>query len=265
MWGSASADRSLIETQDTVLWLRLHLGGDASRLGLGCWTAVHPALSGSVRESPTCFGRPCTPGPDVPDGFGRIGAPSRGAPDACFGRHRIPARNARTCIGRHRRSARNARTCLGRHRRSVESPSRFGGPGDSHPAPRVRLRLAPQEGGRARGARFPIEAPPTSVDGRPITRKRLHRLRRVEVSHRLRPMRKVPSRIPTASAAGHGDSGHRATSGKPDGFGRRGSTPALLLRKRSGPRGDGASRPLKAKDANELVRDALRSPGQPGG
>jgi hypothetical protein len=74
MWGSASADRSLIETQDTVLWLRLHLGGDASRLGLGCWTAVHPALSGSGRESPTCFGRPCTPGPDVPGGFGRIGA-----------------------------------------------------------------------------------------------------------------------------------------------------------------------------------------------
>jgi hypothetical protein len=135
MWGSASADRSLIETQDTVLWLRLHLGGDASRLGLGCWTAVHPALSGSGRESPTCFGRPCTPGPDVPDGFGRIGAPSRGFPDACFGRHRIPARNARTCFGRHRRSARNARTCFGRHRRSVESPSRFGGPGIRTPPP----------------------------------------------------------------------------------------------------------------------------------
>jgi hypothetical protein len=237
MWGSASADRSLIETQDTVLWLRLHLGGDASRLGLGCWTAVHPALSGSGRESPTCFGRPCTPGPDVPIGFGRIGALSR---------------TERADLLRQEPTLRRVPEPL---RRSW----------DSHPAPRFRLRPTPHQGGRARGARFPIEAPPTSVDVRPITRKRLHRLRRVEVSHRLRPMRKVPSRIPTASAAGHGDSGHRATSGKPDGFGRRGSTPALLLRKRSGPRGDGASRPLKAKDANELVRDALRSPGQPGG
>jgi hypothetical protein len=49
MWGSASADRSLVETPDRVLRLRFHFGGTRARLGLGCRTAVHPALSGSGR------------------------------------------------------------------------------------------------------------------------------------------------------------------------------------------------------------------------
>jgi len=90
--------------------------------------------------------------------------------------------------------------------------------------------------------------------------KRLHRLRWVEVSHRLRPMRKVPSRIPTASAAGQGGFGHTATSGKPGDCGHRGSTPALLPRKSDGPRGTAQVGSTRRKTPTNLFATPFESP-----
>jgi hypothetical protein len=226
---------------------------------------VHSILSGSGRSSEDLLRQAERKRSRCSGRLRLFGALSRGFPDVCFGRRRIPARVARTCFGRHRRPVWNARTCFGRHRRFTESPHPLRRPEGFVPRHAMRASARTDRGGRARSARYPIDGPPTSVDGEAIPGKRLHRLRRVEVLHRLRPMRKVPSRIPATSVVGHGGSGHRATSGMPDDHGRRGSTPALLPRKTSGPRRDGASRPPEAKGANELVRDALRRPGQPGG
>jgi len=59
MWGSASADRSLIETLDTVLWLLLHFGGEASPLrpGMSDDGSLHPLRQRPFERRPASAGR----------------------------------------------------------------------------------------------------------------------------------------------------------------------------------------------------------------
>jgi hypothetical protein len=210
-----------------------------------------PALSGSDRSPRSLLRQTPRTGPDVPTA-------------SAASRHR-PTRVPRFLLRQeaHTRSNRPD-ACFGRQRAPAGSPppdARFG---------RRRPPTASAVGGRSMGGHeapaSPVETPPTSVgDATTDPGKRPHRLRPGASS-------------PPASAGGEGtltESGGfgrrprwlrspRAV-GKPDGLGRRGFTSALLPRKESGPRGDGASRHLEARDANELVRDVLRRPGQPGG
>jgi len=90
---------------------------------------------------------------------------------------------------------------------------------------------------------------------------RLHELRRMEVPRRLRSVRKVPSRIPAASVVGQHGFGHAATSGKPGGFGRRGSTPALLPRKGDGPHGTAQAGSVRRNPPTNLFATYFESPG----
>jgi hypothetical protein len=99
------------------------------------------------------------------------------------------------------------------------------------------------------------------VNGEAVNEKRLHRLRRVEVSHRLRSMRKVPSSIPTASAAGHDGLGHRATRGSPTASVVGGPSPPFFLGRRAAFEGTAQAGASKRRTPTNLFATYFEDPG----
>jgi hypothetical protein len=190
------------------------------RPGMSDGGSPRPTRQRPVPRTPASAGR--ATGPEGPDSFGCPDSSSRGSPDAGLGRHRIPARNGtdllrqaptlrrapRTCFGRPARPEPSSPDRFGDRRRLLRQPTRWQGT----PPPGTRFGRHRTKVGGHEAPAHPIDSTPTSVDDGPRDGMRLLELRQKEVSHRLRPMRKVPPRIPTASAAGQSGSGHPATS-----------------------------------------------------
>jgi hypothetical protein len=206
MWGSASADRSINGTQGTVLRLRAHFGGNGARLGLGCRTAVHPALYDSGRSREACFGRPSPPVPMTRTASAARAHRPAGPPmPASAGTAHPP--------GSHGPASAGTENPVGASELASASP-RDPEPAIPMPAsagtalwqgPRRPMPASAGTALRREGTRRPL---PRSTDHRlrPMASrpsgKRPQRLRPMWVPQRLRPMWKVPPgfRRPRSSA-----------------------------------------------------------------
>jgi hypothetical protein len=104
MWGSASADRSIQQTQGRVLRLRAHLGGTEPASAWDAGRRLVPPSPAAAGPRAACFGRQPIPVPMSRQLRLPRNTVPRGSPAPCFGRKRTPARKPRTCFGRHRAS-----------------------------------------------------------------------------------------------------------------------------------------------------------------
>jgi hypothetical protein len=177
MWGSASADRSLIETQDTVLRLHLHFGDDVSPLrpGMSDGGSPRPPRQRSDERWPASAGRtrpvPMPRTTSVAQSVVPREPPMPASAD-------VDPRTGCTDLLRQAPTTCTKRTDLLRQAPTVRRiPHPLRRARGSHPAFRCVLRHAPHSGGRARGALFSINRPSTSVDGEAVNGKSLHRLR----------------------------------------------------------------------------------------
>jgi hypothetical protein len=274
MWGSASADRSLVEIQGTVLRLRFHFGGTRARFGLGCRMAVHPALPGSGRSRERLLRQAEQPVPRAQTASAARTLRPAGPPMPASVGTEYPPGTARTCFGRHRPSVEPREPAsAGPRDPNPPAPTASAIDGDcfgSRRAGRAPHPPVPASAGTARrweGTKRPhtrsTRRPPRWTTGREMGcasssfgRRRFHigfgrcerylrGFRRLRPPARVAPVTLRPRRSPAITVVGG--------PLPPPFFGRR--TVHVGRRK-----------PVHAaKNANELVRDVLRKPGQPGG
>jgi hypothetical protein len=269
MWGSASADRSINGTQGTVLRLRAHFGGNGARLGLGCRTAVHPALYDSGRSREACFGRPSPPvpmtrtasaarahrpaGPPMPASAGTAHPPGSNGPASAGTENPVGASELASASPRDP-EPRHPDARFGRHRALAGSPP---------PDARFGRHRAPVGGHEAPASA--IDGPPASADGEPTLRQAPAAASADVGSAAASADVEGTPRIPATSVVGHGGLGHRAPRGSPATSVAGRSAPRFLLRKRGGPRGPGASRTPGRCTPTNLFATYIEGPGNRAG